>query len=186
MNLDDFDALFDSFAATADRLETLPSYDVGDIGAEADRIHAIRHHLAVPERSIRSDPWLARIARTTLVDGKRWRRVRVVDDPLTDYQRIELVSLVEAQACGDDNHVVDRAVVGDLPDMWLFDAGLPGARAVVMRYDAAGRWLGADLVDDPRAVSELATSWRRALGLAQPLNVFLAARGQEQARVARA
>jgi hypothetical protein len=185
---EDFDALFDRFRHTAFRLETLPTYDVGDdVGEEATRIRAIREHLPVPERSVRSDPWLARIARTTLdaEAPKQWRRVRVVDEPLTEYQRIELVALVEAQAVGDENFLVPRGAVGDVPDMWLFDAGHRNAHAVVMNYDAAGQWLGCHMVTDRPALVQLDEAWERALAAAEPLNVFLARHGLEAARVSR-
>lgn len=186
MNPENFDALFDNFRQTAFRLETLPSYDVGDVGEEATRIRAIKEHLPVPERSVRSDPWLARIARTTLDSKapKQWRRVRVVDEPLTEYQRIELVALVEAQVVGDENFIVSRAAVGDVPDMWLFDAGRRKAHAVVMNYDAAGHWLGCQLVTHRPALDALEDAWERALDAAEPLNVFLARYGLEAARVA--
>lgn len=185
VNPDDFDALFDNFRKTAFRLETLPSYDVGDVGEEATRIRAIKEHLPVPDRSVRSDPWLARIARTTLDTKapKRWRRVRVVDEPLTEYQRIELVALVEAQAVGDENFLVPRAAVGDAPDMWLFDAGRRKAHAVVMDYDTDGHWQGCQLVTDRPALDRLEQAWERALAAAEPLNVFLARSGLDAARV---
>ncbi len=183
---EDFDALFDNFRKTAFRLETLPSYDVGDVGDEATRIHAIKEHLPVPDRSVRSDPWLARIARTTLDSKapKQWQRVRVVDEPLTEYQRIELVALVEAQAVGDENFLIPRAAVGDIPDMWLFDSGRRKAHAVVMNYDTAGHWLGCQLVIDRPVLDRLEAAWERALAAAEPLNVFLARYGLEAARVA--
>lgn len=186
MTPEDFDAFFDNFRKTAFRLETLPSYDVGDVGAEATRIRAIKEHLPVPERSVRSDPWLARIARTTLDSAapKQWQRVRVVDEPLTEYQRIELVALVEAQAAGDENFLVSRAVVGDVPDMWLFDAGRRQAHAIVMDYDDDGHWLGCQLVTDRPALDRLEQAWERALTAAEPLNFFLARYGLEAARVA--
>lgn len=186
MNPEDFDALFDNFRKTAFRLETLPSYDVGEVGDEATRIRAIKEHLPVPDRSVRSDPWLARIARTTLDTKapKQWQRVRVVDEPLTEYQRIELVALVEAQVVGDENFLVPRAAVGDVPDMWLFDAGRRKAHAAVMDYDPAGHWLGCQLITDRSALDRLGAAWERALAAAEPLNVFLARYGIEAARVA--
>lgn len=188
MTPEDFDALFDTFHHTAYRLETLPVYDVGDEGDEAARIRAIRDGLPVPERSVRTDPWLARIARTTTdpVTPKRWQRVRLVEEPLTEYERIELVALVEAQTVGDENFIAPRSAVGTAPDMWLFDARTTHAHAVVMDYDATGRWLGGNLVTAVQQVEKLETAWERALAAAIPLNVFLARHGREEARVGRA
>lgn len=183
MTPEDFDTLFDRFHRTAYKLETLDTYDVGDIGNEAARMRAIRGGLPVPERSVRTDPWLARIARTTIVDGKVWRRVRLVSTPLTEYERLELVSLVEAQAVGDENFIAQRSAVEPAQDMWLFDAGTTYARAVLMEYDAHGRWLGFKLVTRVSEVEPLEAAWERALAAAVPLNVFLAQAGHERARV---
>lgn len=172
-----FDALFDSFRATVYRLETLPAYDVG--GAEAARIAAWRAGQARPEQSVRTQPWLARIAMSTLVDGKRWARTRILDDPLTEYQRFQLDSMREAQVVGTEMRVAHRSDVGDGtgPDFWLFDAGLDEEHAVVMHYDEVGHWLGADLTTDPSVLTELAERRAAADAVSVPLNEFLAGRG---------
>lgn len=172
MTPETFDALFDTFRHTVARLETLPAYDVG--GAEAARIRAFRDGTPRPERSVRTDPWLARIAATTAV-GKRWTRVRVVDEPLTDYQRYQLESYRESQAVGEQVSLVPRSLAHDNgPDFWLFDHGHESAHAVLMSYDDAGHWLGADLVDDADVVANLARRREGAALRAEPLNVFLA------------
>jgi len=170
--MDEFDALFDSFRATVYRLETLPVYNVG--GDEADRIAAFLDGRARPEVSIRSSPWLARIARGTLY-GKRWSRTRVVDDPLTDYQRYQLESYREGQAVGTETRVVRRADLSDDgPDFWLFDAGLPTEHAVLMHYDADGRWLGADPVVEASELATLRNRQAAADAVSVPFNEFLA------------
>ena len=56
----DLNACFDLFERTAERLEALPAYAVG--GAEEERLRAFRLGLPRPERSVRTSPWLARIA----------------------------------------------------------------------------------------------------------------------------
>lgn len=174
MTPEDFDAHFDRFRHTVVRLETLPLYDVG--GSEADRIDAWRHHRPRPERSVRTTPWLARIAVTT-TQGKQWRRVRVLDDPPTEYQRYQLDSYVESQAAGEQIVVASRRDVADTgPDFWLFDTGTPGVFAIVMRYDDEGHWIGAELTTDPAALDEMHGRAVRAAERAQPLNVYLAGR----------
>jgi hypothetical protein len=168
---EDFDALFDSFHSTVVRLETLPAYSVG--GAEAQRLAAFRAGEPRPERSVRTDPWLARIALTT-IDGKSWSRVRIVDSPPTEYQRYQFASYRESQAVGERVSVIERADARyDGPDFWLFDAGTPHARAVVMRYDDTGRWLGAELVTDPEDVGAMARAVARVAADAEPFNVYL-------------
>jgi hypothetical protein len=174
---EEFDALFDRFRLTVARLEALPAYDVG--GQEAVRIQAFREGRPRPVRSVVTDPWLARIAVSTITAGKRWTRVRVVDDPLTDYQRYQLTSHQEAQAVGEQVLIAPRSVVGDVgPDFWLFDESEPDAHAVVMRYDAQGHWLGASVVTDLDEAHRLGDRLRAVTASAVPLNDFLAvARG---------
>lgn len=172
MTPEDFDALFDSFESTVVRLEALPAYSVG--GAEAERLQAFRNGKPRPERSVRTDQWLARIALTT-VDGKWWSRVRIVDSPPTEYQRYQFASYRESQAVGERVSMIERAAAGyDGPDFWLFDAGTPQARAVVMHYDDAGHWLGADLVTDHDTVGGLERSLATVTAGAEPFNVYLA------------
>lgn len=173
MTAADFGAHFDHFTRTVVRLEALPVYDVG--GAEAERIRAWRSGEPRPERSVRTDPWLARIAVTTATAGKQWRRVRVVDDPLTWYQRQQLTSYGESQAAGERIVIARRSDVPDPgPDVWLFDAGTEGAFALAMDYDPDGHWLGYELVDEPSAVAALADRVAHVEEHAVPLNVFLA------------
>jgi hypothetical protein len=169
---EEFDALFDSFRHTVHRLEALPAYAVG--GSEAERIRAFEHGLARPEQSVRTSPWLARIARSTLVDGKQWSRTRVVDTPLTDYQRYQIDNWRETQAVGSKTLIARRADVGDVgPDFWLFDASTSAAFAVIMRYDKAGHWLGAEHTDDPTVIADLVAVQAAVDAHAIPLNEFL-------------
>jgi hypothetical protein len=168
---EEFDALFDAFGRTVARLETLPAYDVG--GQEAIRLRAFREARARPLRSVATDPWLARIAVSTVTAGKVWTRVRVVDEPLTDYQRYQLASYRESQAVGERISVAPRSV-GDVgPDFWLFDEGEPDAHVVVMRYAENGEWLGADLVTDADEVRAYAQRLHSVAAAALPLNEFL-------------
>lgn len=177
MNLtaDQFDALFDKFRRSVYRLEALPAYDVGE---EDEDLAAWRAGQALPERSIRTSPWLARIASSTLNDSKEWTRVRVLDDPLTEYERFELGAYVESQACGDQMRIALRRDVGEVgPDFWLFDAetaSAPGALAVVMLYDDRGRWRGSEKVTDRGRLRELTAVRARVDAVSVPLNEYLA------------
>jgi hypothetical protein len=169
---EEFDSLFDSFRISVIRLETLPAYDVG--GAEGVRLRAFREGRPRPERSVRTDPWLARIAATTM-NGRSWSRTRVVDEPLTEYQRCQLVSYAESQAVGEQVRLVRRSeVVVAGGDFWLFDAGSEHAHAVLMTYDRDGRWLGAEPVADPAAVGDLHRRVDAISAEAVSLNEFLA------------
>lgn len=171
----DFDAQFDGFRETAFRYEGRPVYRVG--GAEQQRIDAWRAGDPRPERSVRTEPWLQRIARTTLIDGKRWTRVRVVDDPLPEYLRYELTGLVENQAAGDRTLMLDRGqapVDIDHDDFWLFDSDTPNAVAVWLRYRQDGTFRGIEVERSPVVLERLRGVERDATAAAVPLNDWLA------------
>jgi hypothetical protein len=169
-----FDALFDEFRETAFRYEARHSYNVG--GAEAERLTAYREHRPRPERSVRTSPWLARVARTT-ADGKRWSRLRVVDTPLTDYQEFQLFSgtYLESAAVGDETRILDRALTGaaaEEPDFWLFD----GARAIVLDYTDEGAFAGWREVTDRATLQLYRDIAEHLFDRAESLAAFLAAR----------
>lgn len=166
----DFDALFDTFAHTAYRLETLPAYA---IPREDASYRAFLDGTPRPERSVRTSPWMRRLAVTTTA-GKVWTRTRVHDTPLTDYQRFQMPAYLESQTVGDSTSFVDRARVGDLgPDFWLFDHGTDHCRAAVMRYSPTGEFLGFDLVTDPHRLDEMARVRDHAQDGAVPLAEFV-------------
>jgi hypothetical protein len=132
---------FDHFQVSAFRLETLPQYVVP---AEEERIAAFRAGRPLPERSARTSPWLRRVARTT-ARGKHWSRIHVVDVPLCEYTRFELVTYTESAAAGEDIRIADRnpALLGLRTDFWLFDAETDHPFAAIMEYGPDGRYLGA-------------------------------------------
>jgi len=172
---EEFDSYFDRFLVSAFRLEALPLYDVA---AEQDEFDAWQRGEPLPERSIRTDPWLARVALTTMTAGKRWTRVHVVDEPLSDYLRYELAGYAENQAAGEEIRIARRAEDPRLrnlpPDYWLFDADTSRPWALEMRYDDAGRWLGAKLVEDRSRLVEYQRIRDLVWDVAIPLNSYLA------------
>lgn len=147
--LDDLDARFERVRHSAFRYEGRPSYNVG--GAEAGRLAAWREHRPRPERSVRTDKWLARVARTTAA-GVQWLRLRIVDDPLTDYQRFQLLSgsYLESLTAGDATVLMSRDQAGELgamsgADFWLLDRGAATEVGWWMRYTSAGAFDGVEL-----------------------------------------
>lgn len=171
MNAEEFAALFDSFERSVFRLEGLQAY------AEDDGFRAFRDGAARPERSVRSSPWMRRIAVTTAV-GKQWSRVRLVEYPLTEYTRYELVAYIESQAVGEQVALADRAESGDLGlDFWLFDEDTPYARAVLMHYSPGGEVERYEVVNDPAGLEQLRARHRAALKHSVPLNEFIVKNG---------
>lgn len=164
----EFDDLF-NVGRSITRLEARPAYAVG--GAEQERIDAYHARRPRPLRNVVTDPWLARIAHRTMTASAQWKRLRVVDDPLTDYQRYQLASYRESQAVGEQVLIARRGDVGDVgPDFWLFDA----LRVVVMHYHLDGRLDRRELRADHDTIDICTATLARVSAAAVPLNEFLA------------
>jgi Family of unknown function (DUF6879) len=166
----DFGDCFDRFRHIAFRLETRQVYT---IPSEQERIQAFRTGLPLPERSPRTSPWLARIQATTQV-GKRWRRVRLVAEPMTGYTRYQLAGYQESAAAGEDIRICRLAAHRELAavtrDFWLFDDQV----VVLLHYDAVGRFTGAEPARDPATISQCLAERDMALSHSMPLASFLA------------
>ncbi len=168
---DAFTALFDSFRQAAFRYEGLPAYLSDD---EVDDLKAWRAGHPQQVRSVRNSQWMRRMAATTAA-GKRWSRVRAVDQPLPDYLRFEASGYIESQAVGEEILMVDREhAPARTQDFWLFDGGTPDAVAAVMNYSDAGEWLGVEIVRDADMLTDLQETRLRLVAMATPLNAWLA------------
>ncbi len=181
MNSEEFQKCFDAFTDSTFRLETLQQYTIAE---EQERIERFRRGEPRPERSVRTSPWLRRIAVTTAA-GKEWTRVHVVDHPLSEYLRYQLVGYVENQAVGEQIAIADRAAHPDLEelsrDFWLFDADTDHAFAVLMDYDDAGHILDFDRADDTDTLQRCRAQRDTALSHAVHLNTYLAPANQQHA-----
>lgn len=167
-------ALLHGFQRSAFRLETLQQYAVE---AEAERFRAWLERRPLPERSVRTSPWLQRLAETTEA-GIKWSRVHLVKRPLTDYLGYEFVSYRESARAGQETRIVDLDDHPELAmlheDFWLLDADEPTALAVVMRYDPAGRFLGAWRTDDLQLIEVCRQQRDMALAASVPFEEYLA------------
>lgn len=168
----EFQALFDAARQSVFRLEGLQTYAVPADDAE---LAAFRTGAPRPERSVRTSPWLARIAVSTATRGVSWSRVRVIEWPLTEYTRYELVTYVESQAAGERILITEQHPGCD--DFWLLDARTDDQVGVWMRYDSDGALLARELVSDPAVLAEMADVADRAVAAAVPLNTWLAGAG---------
>jgi hypothetical protein len=179
---EEFDAAFDAFATSTWRLEALQWYAVDE---ELERIRAWQEGLPRPERSVRTSPWLRRMAVSTAA-GKQWGRIHVVTHPLSEYVRYELGGYIESAAAGEEIRIVDQAAHPGLdnigPDFWLFDEGLPGEFAIIMSYDDDGHWLGAQRTDVPAVLERCKKAKVLAMQYAVPLNAYLASIGADGLR----
>lgn len=139
--------MFETFSGYAWRLE---ARDVFDIPDERDRIDEyLRTGLVTP-----SEGW-NRIIRRAADRGAGIGRVRLVGYPVTGYTRFELAAYAGNAEAGEDIRLVDRrqldASWADAPDFWMFDDD----QVWLMRYDAGGAYLGAELVEDPTPYQRL-------------------------------
>lgn len=154
---EDFNNLFRYFKATAFRLEVQPVYTV------ADEQPSVRQFLAGEPRPVTElafyAAWLDQI-RTVTSQGRLVHRVRILDEPPTDYQRWEMWSGQYNVDAGEVIRYLPRghAMEIGLPvidDWWLFDS----ARVARMRFDQEGRPLGGEIVSDPQTVAQYC-EWR--------------------------
>lgn len=158
---DAFTQLFSEFTETAYRLEVRRSYGVTDEDAP------FQQYLAGEDPGIRwLQPWLDLMSEQTR-RGKQVHRVRVVDDPPSDYLRWEIENTPHNLRAGEDIRYLPRREAErlDLPDhdSWLFDDRL----LALLEFDDEDRFLGFRRSRDTNWVSahvrwrELA--WARAL-----------------------
>lgn len=156
-----FGTYFETFERTAWRLETRRGYasdrqspnwarwkSGGDVGRDAP------------------GAWGENTQEQTAA-GKRFERIRLVDDPPTDGQRFLLARATNNEAAGEDIRHLWRADAERLGlpavDFWLFD----DRRALVLHFDDADEYLGAELVEDPPRIVELCrirdAAWPQAI-----------------------
>jgi hypothetical protein len=169
----DLAGCFDLFEHTAWRLETLQAYDVP---AERERIAAFRQGQPMPERSVRTSPWLKQIAESTTA-GKRWSRTHLLDQPLSEYARFEIATYEESAEAGEVIYLADRIAHRGLIDLdrdfWLFDEAGDHPFAALMTYDATGSYLGADVTGAPEIIARLTAQKRLTERFATPLRTYL-------------
>jgi hypothetical protein len=176
---------FENFTDSAFRLETLPVY----AGVADDpRFAAYVAGEPLPDRSVRTSPWLRNLAVTTAA-GKSWSRVHVVDQPLSPYLRYEvLVAYVESAAAGEEIRIADRAANMALAalrrDFWLFDAGTDHATAALMDYAPDGQYIGVEVTTNPSVISSCEAERDLALRHSRELNAYLAATRERQTEAA--
>lgn len=132
------------FCGRAFRLECRDAYDL--TYEEADFRRFLAGEPVPPPDVAWWRPWLDDITRLT-AQGKTVRRVRVLAEPPSDYQRWELWAAPWHAAAGEQIRYITRsraAAIG-LPldeDWWLYDDD----RLVIMRFDDDGKLTGSQEV----------------------------------------
>lgn len=136
MTPEELGKLFESFRYSAFRLECLPFYDVTE-DDEAEALWHFRH--GRPEPPWKKDRLWLQTVRAARQRGAQMQRVRMVESPLTDYQRFQCAWGYPANVdAGEDIRILEHRPDGLLTvDFWLFDDEI----AVVLEYDNEGRFL---------------------------------------------
>lgn len=156
----EFGEVLHEFEHTAFRLELQPTY----LEPEEAGIFAafLRGEPEPPTTVDGLRQWYRRIAEHVR-QGKRVERVRVQQDPPTDYQRFERWLDRWNRQAGETMRYLtwQRACeIGLLPaagntDWWLLDS----SRLIVMRFDDEGHRIENELITDPSVVIQ-ACKWR--------------------------
>ncbi|MFJ9440337.1 DUF6879 family protein [Kitasatospora sp. NPDC101235] len=159
---------FQDFEHTAFRLETRRGYAV-DIGTERYE----RFLRGEPLEFDPTQPWHTNVQRQTAA-GKRFERVRLVDDPITIGQRFLLTSGLSNAQAGEDIRNLPRADADRLGlprfDYWLFDS----KTLVRFHFDEADNTLGVEITEDPVAVLAACQARDAAWHFATPTRDFAA------------
>ncbi|MEV1063363.1 DUF6879 family protein [Streptomyces sp. NPDC050263] len=169
ISLDEFDGLFTRFEHTAFRLETRRRY-------ASDEVTDTYRQFARGER-VNWDgvdaAWCEERQQQAML-GKRFERVRVVDDPPTPGQLYLLENAVRNSAVGESISSLGRADaerVG-LPaeDFWIFDSRL----VALLNFADGDNLVDVELIREPAAVLRYAMARDAAMHYAVPFEQFVA------------
>ncbi|WP_052852198.1 DUF6879 family protein [Streptomyces avicenniae] len=143
ITFEEFGAMFRTLAHSAWRLETRRRY------AEDEETDTWREFMS--NGTVRwdlDDPW-CRGHREQSALGKRFERVRLVDDPPTPGQRYLLDNARRNTAVGEDIRILSRAAADELElpaeGFWIFDARV----VALLRFDGDDALTGVELITDP-------------------------------------
>ncbi len=169
IGLDEFDRLFTQFERTAWRLETRRRYasdEATDTYAQFTRGEPVNWDGVDAE-------WCAERREQTAL-GKRFERVRVVDNPPTPGQLYLLDNARRNSAVGEDIRNLGRSEAQRLQlpeeDFWIFDTRLVAR----LNFDDADNLGSVELITDPVEVNRYAQGRDAAWHYAVPYETFAA------------
>ncbi|WP_329276972.1 DUF6879 family protein [Streptomyces sp. NBC_01451] len=169
IGLDEFDRLFTQFKHAAWRLETRRRYasdEVTETYAQFMRGESVSWEGVDVE-------WCAERREQTAL-GKRFERVRIVDNPPTPGQLYLLDNAQRNSAVGEDIHQLwrDDAERLQLPDedFWIFDSRLVAR----LNFDGEDNLVSVELITEPVEVNRYAQVRDSARHYAVPYETFAA------------
>jgi hypothetical protein len=163
LSYDDFSALFPQVKREALHLEMRDSY-----GTEAEIPHLSKWAAGQPDDDLGwLNPWCTRIRDATAA-GKVFRRVRIVSEPLSGYQRWAYSLTAVMTEAGEDIRWAPRARVSELMfpgnDFWLFD----GELLVFMVFAGNGLVVDRLTVTAPGVIARCRASFEAVWALSIP------------------
>lgn len=159
--------LFDSFHRSAFRLEGLSVYSVSE---EKEALEVYQEHGQIPAEF--GSDWVQFVKGKTDA-GKTIRRLRLLSDELTDYEKFEL-NAYTGIAGGEGIRFVKR---NDHPyeyDFWLFD----DKWLVRMNYDNDGRFIESAVKDMSKEDIDHISYWLSVYESAEPIADVIRSRGK--------
>lgn len=157
----EFDALLRTFERSSDHLETRDAY-----GTAVELPHMAKWAAGEPDDLSWLDDWCATL-RGHVAAGRTVRRVRIVSEPLSDYQRWSRSIAAPMVDAGEDIRWLPRAEASSLAlpgnDFYLFDDRL----VVFLLYAGSGlsteRVTSTDPADLRLCRSAFDATWQRAI-----------------------
>ncbi|MFL1381433.1 MULTISPECIES: DUF6879 family protein [unclassified Nocardiopsis] len=170
--MSDFLGTFDDFRTQVFRMETLDFYD-----SPSERVPLANFRQGRPQDASWLGPWSERV-RSARDRGALFRRVHVVDEPLTEYLVFELTCAYPSNIrAGEEIGVLPREIAKELhipdEDYWLFDDDRTG----VMVYGDDGALRHVEVTTDPVLVGEHVRRREAVLAQATPLQQYMAQAG---------
>nr|WP_157017596.1 DUF6879 family protein [Cryptosporangium arvum] len=121
-------------------------------------------------------PWFDVIG-PRLNDGRIMRRVRVADDPPSDYVKFEMYMTPVNVRHGEAIRYLERSAAGRLGlptyDYWLFDA----RSVVVMVFDGDDQLTGVEVDEEPAVVQQHLRWGEAAWGCSWPVGEYAGGAG---------
>jgi hypothetical protein len=145
----EFSTLFLNVQRSARRLENRNRYDVDYETPEREAFLAGERP---SERPVRHNAWDRNLQHKTGI-GVRFERVRIMDEPLTPYNRFMIWGNAQNRRNGEDIRYLTRSRANELAlpdhDFWVLDS----TQLVLMRFTADDRPLGHELITDPELIA---------------------------------
>lgn len=166
ISFDEFDGMFTTLKHSAWRLETRRRY-ASDEATETYQQFARGEAVAWDL----DDPWCVE-RREQVALGKRFERVRILDEPATDGQRYLLDNARRNSAAGEDIRTLTRDQAEELrlpaEDFWIFDSRV----VALLHFDNDDQMTGVELITNPVEVMRYAqvreAAWHHATPYDQP------------------